>query len=332
MNYYFVKYLETKLYGIYNRETIMKQLDKLPKKQKDVIINMYRLNEPDVIDIKKPKSTRSVGKIMGISSIFVSTLSRNAFDKLRQNILDLGVTIIPPFTGQLSGDNKQKIVSALGNYVFTPSRDYHEPVEYTPNNLSGLVKLCQDLNRFQMTEDLKGENTKLDYLHEIEEQIIFGNIPLEKMGLSARPYNTLSKMGITDIRKLLDLYNQGSLDRIRGLGKISIDEIKQKIKTYQELLEVISRNSQRGKNPNKNSFNASQTNSIVEKNSQAENNNFTGQTEISDNNTTPSQLDLLKQKKQSLMKKLDELQRLSKEALSLLNALAPGLELEYYLN
>ncbi len=55
------------------------------------------------------------------------------------------------------------------------------------------------------------------------------SLALEELNLSVRSYNGLKRAGINNIGELVDLINNGDINRIRNLGKKSITEVKTKL-------------------------------------------------------------------------------------------------------
>ena len=58
--------------------------------------------------------------------------------------------------------------------------------------------------------------------------------PIEDLELSARSHNSLKRAGIDTVGELRRAYGNGGIFRVRGLGKNSILEIRDKLGNYIE--------------------------------------------------------------------------------------------------
>ena len=63
---------------------------------------------------------------------------------------------------------------------------------------------------------------------------IADNKPIEILELSTRSHNALKRAGIDTVGELRRAYGNGGLFRVRGLGKNSILEIRDKLGNYIE--------------------------------------------------------------------------------------------------
>lgn len=130
---------------VYDYDTVLEQLNQLPENQRKVLIEGYGINGVEV------KKDAKIAEEIGVSITSVSNYRAKALKTLRKSKKDLCITIIPDFK-KIREEDRQKIVEALGNYVFFPSAEYKdEQFTYNIENLNRLVEICQDIEKYGTT-------------------------------------------------------------------------------------------------------------------------------------------------------------------------------------
>lgn len=218
---------------IYNRDVILEQLMELPENQRKALMEYYGINE------EKIKSSKDIAEEMGVSRSMVNNYINNAFKTLRKHQKAFDLTNIPDFD-KIEEEDRKKIVEALGNYVFG------KPDKYNIENLNELVDICKAIEKYGTTRISDEEKEKRDIEGQIEDlqsQIEVGNIPIEKLDLTTREYNSLRRAGIQTVQDIIDYdekYEGYGLEKIRNLGSRGANEIRRKIEIYREILEADS--------------------------------------------------------------------------------------------
>ena len=209
---------------IYNRDVILEQLNgiELPENQRRALMEYYGINE------EKMKSSKDISEEIGVSRSMVNNYINKALKTLRKHIKDFDITYIPSFD-EIGEEDRKKIVEALGNYAFG------EPNTYNIENLNELVDICKTIEKYGTTSISDEEKEKKDIEGQIEDlqtQIKIGNISIEQLDLTTRAYYALHRAGIRTVQDIIDRDEEHGLEKVRNLGKHSIDEIREKIAEY----------------------------------------------------------------------------------------------------
>ena len=214
------------LYGIYNRDSVLEQLNKLPEKQKKVIMESYGING---VELKK---IAEIAKEIGVSKTSIINYRKNAIKKLREKTKDLGIIFFPDFK-KICEEDKQRIVKALGNYVFCSSVQYEdEQVLYNVGSLAELAKLCQEIEKYGMIEMSAQEKERIEIEKEIkflQEQGTGDNVSISVLELPIKTYRKLIKSAMNSVRDIIEFDEEKGLDMIKNIKKEEVDEIRRKI-------------------------------------------------------------------------------------------------------
>lgn len=159
---------------------------------------------------------------------------RTAIRTLIENKDKLGIIPIPDFE-KIKDEDKQKIVDILGNYALKLSGD--KPFIYNRQNsdLSELIEICHEIEKYGETGIPKEQKEKLDIEEKIKElqkeneQLKHSSIPIEKIGLSNRSLLRLRQKGAKIVQDIIDIDKEIGLERVSGLGEKSVYEIREKI-------------------------------------------------------------------------------------------------------
>ena len=225
---------------IYNQDVVLEQLNRiefsdnpeLSENRRKVLMEYYGINE-------EKKFPEDIAKEMNVSTTTVHNYINKALKTLREHEKDFDITYIPNFY-KIDEEDRKKIVDALGNYAFG------KPDKYNIENLNKLVDICKTIEKYGSTRISDEEKEKRDIEGQIEDlqsQIEVGNIPIEKLDLTIREYNSLRRAGIQAVQDIIDYdekYEGYGLEKIRNLSSRGANEIRRKIEIYREILEADS--------------------------------------------------------------------------------------------
>lgn len=225
---------------IYNRDVVLEQLNRiefsdnpeLSENRRKALMKYYGINE-------EKKYAEDIAKEINVSTATVHNYINIALKTLRKHEKDFDITYIPNFY-KIDEEDRKKIVDALGNYAFG------KPDKYNIENLNKLVDICKTIEKYGSTRISDEEKEKRDIEGQIEDlqsQIEVGNIPIEKLDLTIREYNSLRRAGIQTVQDIIDYdkkYEGYGLEKIRNLSSRGANEIRRKIEIYREILEADS--------------------------------------------------------------------------------------------
>lgn len=95
---------------------------------------------------------------------------------------------------------------------------------------NSIDEIRRRVKEFQETYD--GKTDMEEQIRGLQEQLEFGDVPIEQLDLSVRAYNGLARAGIKTLEDIINIDEERGLKRIRSLGRKSTDEIENKIKVY----------------------------------------------------------------------------------------------------
>lgn len=244
---------------IYDRDIILEQLKniELPGRQKTALMEYYGITGG------KPQSVVGIARKMGVSKSSISIYINKALKVLREHYDDFNITTIPDFY-DISDEEREKIIDALGNYVF------REPGKtYNIDNLNELVNICKTIKENKrikaQIDDLQNQNEKdstsireLEYetsqktiimalqgkeitqenkkrlLREAENRISLAKasgISVEELALSRGRYSILKAGGINTLQDFLHKTRR-ELFELKGIGIKGVNEIIYKLRKY----------------------------------------------------------------------------------------------------
>ncbi len=179
----------------YNKDTVTEYFNTFPEAEKSLLVKYYG------IDDSKGMTMAELGKELGVSKAAIS----DKFKKILANVnpADLPVTFIPDFK-EISTEDRELIINALGNCVFVPDKKY-ESEPYNRENLHELEDICNKIKMYGTASLSKTEEELADVNEKIKDLTNPDALSIDALDLPVRLRNILKRDGIFTIDELIAL-------------------------------------------------------------------------------------------------------------------------------
>ena len=212
-------------------------------REKEVLKIRFALTE----DIERNMTLDEVGKVLGISRHRVRQIEAKALRKMRH-------------------PNKLNIIRKAGNFLDDDLLDQKTRATLYRLGIDSkdkIIKIIEDdeNSSFELKDKLKEfikkyEERETKEMRQIEIREILIK-PLDHLEISVRSYNALKRAGVNNIEDVVKLYNDlERLHKVRNFGKMSIEEVRNKLNSLGVLgLEIKDEVLEEKKPTNTQSFN-----------------------------------------------------------------------------